>query len=108
MKRLTITLLAVFFGGSLFAQVDDEWSKRVRESQENARKEYEAFRQQAKQVYNDFRKRANEEYARFMENPWTAFERQPAEEIPKLPKPPTPVLVDPNAQPEPRASANSF
>ena len=100
MKRLTITLLAIFMGGSLFAQVDDEWSKRIRESQENARKEYEQFRQQAEQDYNDFRRRANEEYARFMENPWTAFETQPAEEIPKLPKPPTPVLVDPNTRPD--------
>lgn len=102
MKRLTITLLAVFLGGSLFAQVDDEWSKRVRESQEKARKEYEAFRQQAEQDYSDFRRRANEEYARFMENPWTAFETQPAEEIPKLPKPPTPVLAEPNSYPVPK------
>lgn len=101
MKRLVMTMLAFLSAASLSAQVDDDWSKRVRESQENARKEYEQFRQQAEQDYNDFRKRANEEYARFMENPWTAFERQPAEEIPKLPKPPTPVLVDPNAQPDP-------
>ena len=86
---------------TLFCQIDEEWNKKIRESQQNAREEYEKFRQQAQQEYNDFRRRANEEYARFMAEPWTVFETQPAEEIPKLPKPPTPVLVDPNSHPEP-------
>lgn len=81
-----------------FAQEDD-WQKRVRESQFQARKEYEAFKQQATQDYNDFRRRANEEYARFMEQPWTAFETQPAEEIPMLPKPPQPIVVVPGTEP---------
>ena len=100
MRRLIMITIVCLLTASLTAQ-DDDWSKRVRDSQENARKEYEQFRQQAKQDYTDFRRRANEEYAQFMENPWTAFERQPAEEIPKLPKPPTPILVDPNLYPEP-------
>ena len=86
---------------TLFCQIDEEWNKKIRESQQNAREEYEKFRQQAQQEYDDFRKRANEEYARFMAEPWTSFETQPAEEIPKLPKPPTPVLVEPNSHPEP-------
>ena len=101
MKRLIITVLACMMVLSLSAQIDTDWNKRVRESQQNAREEYEKFRQQAQQEYNDFRRRANEEYARFMADPWTAFETQPAEGIPKLPKPPTPVLVDPNSHPEP-------
>lgn len=98
MKRLILTVLAFLSAISLMAQ-DDDWNKRIRESQENARKEYEAFRQQAEQNYNDFRRRANEEYARFMEDPWAAFKTQPAEEIPKLPKPVTPVLAVPNTKP---------
>lgn len=101
MKRLIITVLACMMVLSLSAQIDTDWNQRVRESQQNAREEYEKFRQQTQQEYNDFRRRANEEYARFMADPWTAFETQPAEEIPKLPKPPTPVLVDPNSHPEP-------
>ena len=101
MKRLIMTALACVTTLLLSAQVDTDWNQRVRESQQNAREEYEKFRQQAQQEYNDFRRRANEEYARFMADPWTAFETQPAEEIPKLPKPPTPVLVDPNSHPEP-------
>lgn len=101
MKKLILTTLAFAIALSLSAQVDTDWSQRVRESRQNAREEYEKFRQQAEQEYNDFRRRANEEYARFMADPWTAFETQPAEEIPKLPKPPTPVLVDPNAHPKP-------
>ena len=99
MKKLIISGLACFMAASLFAQVDDDWSKRVRESQDKAREEYEQFKQQAQQDYNDFRRKANEEYARFMENPWTAFESQPAEEIPRLPKPPQPVVVEPNTRP---------
>ena len=98
MKRLIILFLATMVTALGFAQ-DDEWQKRVRESQENARKEYEAFKQQATQEYNDFRRRANEEYAQFMARPWTAFVTQPAEEIPMLPKPPQPILVEPNQQP---------
>ena len=101
MKRLIMTALACVTALSLSAQIDTDWNQRVRDSQQNAREEYEKFRQQAQQDYNDFRKRANEEYARFMADPWTAFETQPAEEIPKLPKPPTPVLADPNSRTEP-------
>lgn len=98
MKRLMIFCLASLTAIACFAQ-DDDWQKRVRESQENARKEYDAFQQQAIQDYNDFRRRANEEYARFMEQPWTAFENQPAEEIPMLPKPPKPIVADPDVKP---------
>ncbi len=101
MKKLILSALVCVMALSLSAQVDTDWSKRVRESQQNAREEYERFRQQAEQEYNDYRQRANEEYARFMADPWTAFETQPAEEIPKLPKPPTPVLADPDSHPEP-------
>lgn len=101
MKRLIMTGLACVMTLVLAAQVDDDWNKKVRESQQNAREEYEKFRQQAEQEYNDFRRRANEEYARFMENPWKAFETQPAEEIPVLPKPPVPINIDPNAHPYP-------
>lgn len=98
MKKLIMICLACLSAIACAAQ-DDDWQKRVRESQEQARKEYEAFRQQATQDYNDFRKRANEEYARFMEQPWTAFRTQPAEEIPLLPKPPQPILADPDVKP---------
>ena len=99
MKRLIITGLACLITTTLLAQIDDDWSKRVRESQEKAREEYEQFRQQAQQDYNEFRRKANEAYARFMENPWTAMEPQPAEEIPRLPKPPQPVVADPTERP---------
>ena len=101
MKKLIMTGLACVMAMSLCAQ-DDDWSKKVRESQQSAREEYERFRQQAEQNYNDFRRKANEEYAKFMETPWLPFETQPAEEIPKLPKPPTPVIADPTERPTPQ------
>lgn len=101
MKRFVIMGLACMMVVSLSAQIDTDWSQRVRESRQNAREEYERFRQQAEQDYNDFRTKANEEYARFMAEPWSAFETQPAEEIPKLPKPPVPVLANPNEHPKP-------
>ena len=101
MKRFVIMGLACMMVVSLSAQIDTDWSQRVRESRQNAREEYERFRQQAEQDYNDFRTQANEEYARFMAEPWSAFETQPAEEIPKLPKPPVPVLANPNEHPKP-------
>lgn len=99
MKRLTITLLAFFLGITLFAQ-DDDWSKRVRESQESARKEYEQFRQQATTDYNDFRRKANEEYAKFMEEAWTYFKSNPKEEFSWSPKPSKPIVAESNPIPE--------
>ena len=62
MKRLIMTALACVTALSLPAQIDTDWTQRVRESQQNAREEYERFRQQATKEYDDFRKRANEEY----------------------------------------------
>ena len=64
---------------TLFCQIDEDWDKKIPESQQNAREEYEKFRQQAQQEYDDFRKRANEEYARFMAEPLMTFEMQPVE-----------------------------
>ena len=96
MKRLIMTALAIMSVISLTAQVDDDWSNKIRESQENARREYEAFRQQAMNDYEGFRRKANEEYATFMEEAWTSFLVNPGEEIPWKPKPVEPVVVQQN------------
>ena len=96
MKRLIMMALAIMSVISLTAQVDDDWSNKIRESQENARREYEAFRQQAMNDYEGFRRKANEEYATFMEEAWTSFLVNPGEEIPWKPKPVEPVVVQQN------------
>lgn len=101
MKRLVLTLLASLVASSLLAQVDDDWNRKIKESQESARKEYESFRQQAIKDYGDFRRKANEEYATFMEQAWKLFEPQPAEEIPFGPKPPQPIVYVPETTPQP-------
>lgn len=101
MKRLVLTLLASVITTTVFAQVDDDWARKIKESQENARKEYEEFRQQATKNYEDFRRKANEEYAKFMEEAWSYFPAQPAEEIPWSPKPVRPVVYKPEDEQKP-------
>lgn len=100
MKKLVLTLLASVAASALWAQ-DDDWNRKIKESQENARKEYEMFRQQALKDYEDFRKKANEEYAKFMEEAWVYFPTQPAEEIPWKPKPVQPVVFNSDDEPKP-------
>lgn len=101
MKRLTMTGIALFMVATLNAQVEDDWTKKMREEQNNALKEFEQFSQQAYQEYEDFRKQANEEYAKFMEEAWKMFEAQPAEEPPLKPKPHVPMVVGPTLSPIP-------
>lgn len=101
MKRLIITLLACMMATALSAQIDEDWQKSVRQSMEDAQKEFDTFRLKAEQSFENFRKKANEEYARFMANPWSAFEMQPLETIPVEPKPPQPFVVDPDIKPLP-------
>ncbi len=101
MKRLTMTVLALFTAATLNAQVEDDWAKKMKEEQNNALKEFEQFTQQAIQEYENFRKQANEEYARFMEEAWKLFEAQPEEEPPVKPKPHVPMVVGPTPSPEP-------
>ena len=104
MKKLIFICLALFSAATIHAQVEDEdeWANRMRESRQNAMKEYEQFKQQAYQNYEDFRRRANEEYARFMEQAWKNYETQPAEEAPEKPKPPQPIFdTDPVVSPKP-------
>ena len=107
MKRLTLTGLALFMVATLNAQIEDDWTKQVRESQENARKEFEQFAQQAYQEYEDFRRQANEEYARFMEEAWKMFDIQPAVEPPAKPKPPIPMVDNTKPSPTPQPDPNT-
>lgn len=100
MKRLTLTALALFLVATLNAQVENDWMKKMKEEQESTLKEYERFKQQAYQDYESFRRQANEEYAKFMEEAWTRFETQPAEEPPTKPKPPTPLVGETKPKPE--------
>ena len=76
----------------------------MKESQQNALKEFEEFQRQAFQEYEDFRRQANEEYANFMEKAWKMFDAHPAEEPPLKPKPTIPMVDDtpaPTPEPEP-------
>ena len=95
MKRIVLTLIASVITPTIFAQVEDDWAKRIKESRESVHKEYEEFRQQVLKDYDDFRRKANEDYAKFMEEAWSYFPAQPAEEIPWSPKPVSPVVFKP-------------
>ena len=94
MKRFTICLLALTITVTAFAQVEDDWDKKMKEARESALKDFEGFKQQVYDDYEDFRRQANENYAKFMEEAWKAFDVNPAEEIPWQPKPVVPLEAD--------------
>ena len=77
------------------AQIDDDWTKKMKDTQQNVMKDYDSFKQQAQQQYSDFRRRANEDYAKFMEEAWKSYETMAADKAPEKPKPPQPI-VDPD------------
>lgn len=103
MKRLTMTMLAMAMAATLTAQVDEDWSKTVKNSNQNAYDEYEKFKQQSIDNYQDFRRKANADYAKFLEETWKLFNMSPPEEIPWQPKPEDPRLIfeGPNPSPDP-------
>lgn len=94
----------------------------------NAKEEYERFRQQAHKDYADFRKQCNEKYARFLKEAWESYKAGPVipkpkdetvppvvmpieeQEKPVVPKPvpidtvvAPPVIEEPKPQPKPVA-----
>ena len=101
MKRLTMTALSLCSVLMVSAQVESDWSNKMKEMHESTRKNYEGYRQQVLQDYENFRQQINADYARFMEEAWKHFDANPAEEIPWQPKPPQPVEANP--QPHPTA-----
>ena len=95
MKRLFITLLALSFATTIVAQVEDEWDKLMKESKENATKDFDDFVKQANQEFEDFRRQANESYAKFMEEAWKLYDAKDAEPAPwTQPKPVMPLEDD--------------
>ena len=107
MTRLTLLGLALFMVAAMNAQVEDDWLKKMKEEQKDALKEFEDFKQQAFQEYENFRRQANEEYARFMEEAWKSFDIKPAEEPPAKPKPPIPLVDNPDPLQEPSPDQTS-
>ena len=106
MKKLTFTIIALLACSVLSAQ-DDDWTNKVRESEENARNAFEEYRRNAIKEFEDnkaqilkefeeFRRKANEEYAMFMKNPWTEFKPKPVEVAPIKPKPVKPIVYEPS------------
>ncbi len=100
MKRWILLLFGLTLTAIVNAQVEEDWEKRIRDSQSDARKEFEDFKRQAQNEYEDFRRKANEEYAKFMEEAWKFFDVHPSEEIPWQPKPPQPIYADNESIPE--------
>lgn len=99
MKRIAVSLLVLVLAVSSACAQDDDWAKKVLESQNQSLKEYEEFRQQALKDYESFRQQANADYAEFMLKAWKSYEPLPEEEFPWLPKPPQPVVAEPVTHP---------
>jgi len=92
MKRIVLLVqVALLSVASLQAQVEDDWSKEVKNSQRDVFQEFKDFERQVKTEFEDFRRQANDEFARFMEEAWKTFNVMEAEDIPWQPKPLVPL-----------------
>ena len=99
MKRLIFTVVALCLTLMVTAQVESDWSRKVKDMHESNMRNYDEYRQQVLQDYESFRQQINADYAHFMEEAWQHFDSHPAEESPMLPKPPQPVVADPQDHP---------
>ncbi len=89
-KTVFLTLLAFLLTIPVFAQIDDDF---------NPGSDFQSFRDSIFKDYESFRRQANEEYANFMKRPWEKEPMKPAATPPDKPKPPVPVVVDPQKRP---------
>lgn len=80
-KRALLPAIMAFFTLASFAQND-------------ARAEYEKFRQQIKGKYDDFRSNANKKYAEFLRQVWEEYKQKPAIPKPKDEKRPPVVMPE--------------
>ena len=92
MRKLFFLAMIVLLGiVPAKAQVDDDITR--------AMSDFQRFRDSIHNDFESFRRQANEEYARFMEEEWKPFSSQPALPVPRKPKPPQPVVADPETRP---------
>ena len=95
-KQIVIALALVAIGLSSSAQNPkgdyEQWKQQQRAG-------YKAFKEDAHKKYEEFRKKANEEYAIFMLDGWKQMPIEPAIPMPKIPKPPHPVVAPPDKIP---------
>lgn len=84
MKRFLLTISAVAFAATAFAQSMEEFRRQ-------AMAEMKQFKQQAIDEYKDFRAKANAEYAEFLKEAWKQCELKPAITPPKIDPPVQPV-----------------
>lgn len=95
-KQIVIALALVAVGLSASAQDPkrdyEQWKQQQRVG-------YDAFKEDAHKKYEEFRKKANEEYALFMRDGWKQMPIEPAIPMPKIPKPPHPVVAPPDKIP---------
>ena len=95
-KQIVIALAMVAIGLSASAQ---DPKKDYEQWKQQQRAGYDAFKEDAHKKYEEFRKKANEEYAIFMRDGWKQMPIEPAIPMPKIPKPPHPVVVPPDKIP---------
>ena len=95
-KQIVLALALVAIGLSSSAQNPkgdyEQWKQQQRAG-------YKAFKEDAHKKYEEFRKKANEEYAIFMLEGWKQMPIEPAIPMPKIPKPPHPVVAPPDKIP---------
>ncbi len=94
MKKYRILFVCgmVCFAGSVWGQTFEEYKKRVEQ-------DFAAYKAEEWRKFKEYRDKVNAEFAEYMRQAWTKREAEPAIPVPERPKPPKPVVKDPNRQP---------
>ena len=94
MKKYRILFVCgmVCLAGSVWGQTFEDYKKRVWQ-------EFEKYKTEEWRKFKEYRDKVNAEFAEYMRRPWTKREAEPPIPVPDRPKPPKPVVKDPNRQP---------
>ena len=94
MKKYRILFVCgmVCLAGSVWGQTFEEYKKRVWQ-------DFEKYKTEEWRKFKEYRDKVNAEFAEYMRRPWTKREAEPPIPVPDRPKPPKPVVKDPNRQP---------
>lgn len=85
-------LLCSFCLMGVSAQTFEEYKKQVGQK-------FETYKAEEWRKFKEYRDKVNAEFAEYMRQAWTKREAEPAIPVPDVPKPPKPVVKDPNRQP---------
>lgn len=87
-------LLGIVLPDILFAQ-----DVTIKQYMRQMEKKFNNYEIQQQQSFEKFRNRINAEFAEYMRRAWPEYKSEPAKPVPDSPKPPVPIIKNPDTEP---------